>query len=118
MPGLLSIQRCLLLALLALLPALALAQARQQVWNPANWTGWSIRINDAPAGTVNLFDVHKNPNEVGTGLKFSHLSHCSGNRGVRYVLYDRTAGSLDRNYFNFMNSDATSDFFSNAFHPG
>ena len=83
MPGLLSIQRILLLALLALLPALTLAQT-QQSWNRGFPSSWNLRFNDAPAGTVNLFDAHGSSSAVGTGMKFSHQSPCSNGRGTQY----------------------------------
>ena len=97
-PGLLSIPRFLLLALLVLAPALALAQTRQQVWNSGYPSGWSARINDAPFGTVNLFEVHRNTSEFGTGLKFSHQTQCPNGGGAVYFL--SYAGSGNSNILN------------------
>ena len=102
MPGLLSIQRILLLALLVLLPAMALAQT-QQVWFPNTVpNGWNFRINHAPAGSVNLFDVHNNPSEFGTGLKYAHQTDCPSGGTATYNL--QNVGSGHRDYFNFRRS--------------
>ena len=102
MLGLLSIQRFLLLALLVLLPAMALAQT-QQVWHPNSVpNGWNFRINHAPAGSVNLFDVHNNPSEFGTGLKFAHQTDCPSGGTATYNL--QNVGSGHRDYFNFRRS--------------
>ena len=108
MPGLLSIQRFLLLALLVLLPAMALAQT-QQVWFPNSVpNGWNFRINHAPAGSVNLFDVHNNPSEFGTGLKYAHQTDCPSGGPARYGLQDQITGQNDRAYFKLIRSDNTS----------
>ena len=109
MPGLLSIQRCLLLALLVLAPAMVLAQARPQiVWNSTYPGGWEARINDAPDGTVNLFDVHKNSNEVGTGLKMSHLSDCTiAGRRVEYNLVSISGGGGINHFKLFSNTSSS-----------
>ncbi len=109
MPGLLSIQRFLLLALLALMPAMALAQETLS-WRQPLQNGWTIRLNDAPAGTFNLFDVHRNSSEVGTGLKLAHHTHCS-NGGAAYDLFakDPNVVTLDNSYFKFVRDNNTGD---------
>ena len=106
----LSIQRILLLALLALAPALALAQAQQQVWNQSIPSKWSTRLNEAPVGTINLFDAHRNTNEVGTGLKFAHSSECVGDmaNAMLYGSRDKTSGSRHRNYFIYRSGNVES----------
>ena len=109
MPGLLSIQRFLLLALLALMPAMALAQETLS-WRQPLQNGWTIRLNDAPAGTFNLFDVHRNSSEVGTGLKLAHHTHCS-NGGAAYDLFAKypNVATLDNSYFKFVRDNNTGD---------
>ncbi len=117
MPGLLSIQRFLLLALLVLAPTMALAQT-QQVWVPDSVpNGWNFRINDAPVGTINLFDVYRNSSEVGTRLKFSHQSSCSNGGGMQYVMAELPNSFYD-NDGNLLirlrdNSGTSADGFNN-----
>ena len=111
MPGLLSIQRILLLALLALMPALALAQIS---WIRALPNNWSSRINEAPLGTVNLFDVHRNSSEVGTRLKLSQQSHCTGGGAMIYYLLSRGTFDSDHTYFSLRDNNGTLESASNG----
>ena len=107
-PGLLSIQRILLLVLLALAPALALAQARQMSWSPGGLpSNWTSRINDTAVGTVNLFDVHRNPNEFGTGLKLAQQTQCTNGGGAKYGLRNDDLNSGHTDFFSFRNNDNT-----------
>ena len=105
MPGLLRIQRFLLLALLLLAPALALAQARQLSWSRALPDSWTSRINDAAVGTVNLFDVHRNPDEFGTGLKLAQQTQCANGGGAIYGLRNDDSGSGHVDFFSFRRND-------------
>ena len=108
MPGLLSILRFLLLALLALAPALALAQQPQMTWFGGSFPSeWNNRINDTAAGTLNLFNVHRNPNEVGTGLKLSQQSSCSNGGGMFYGLWGDTNNSNEDDYFSLRDNNGT-----------
>ena len=114
MLGLLSIQRIqriLLLALLALMPALALAQISWIRDLPSNW---SSRINEAPLGTVNLFDVHRNSSEVGTRLKLSQQSHCTGGGAMIYYLLSRGSPATDHTYFSLRDNNGTLENPSNG----
>ena len=58
-----------------MVPALAQAQTQATLrWGSAFPSQWSTTHNLAPAGTINLFDVHRSPTQVGTGLKVAHSS--------------------------------------------
>ena len=109
MPGLLSIQRFLLLALLALMPALALAQVTWSNGGGVLPNNWSERINEGPFGTINLFDVHRNSSEVGTGLKLSHSTNCSIS-GSQYWLQHKnnSGGTSNVALFKFIRNGDTS----------
>ncbi len=105
-PGLLSIQRILLLALLVLAPAMAQAQVTWANGGGVLPSNWSERINEGPFGTVNLFDVHRNTSEVGTGLKIAHQTSCSGGGGSQYWLQnDNNSGTSNVAFFKFIRSD-------------
>ena len=99
-PGLMRIPFLLLLALLAMVPALAQAQATMP-WTQPLPSEWSTRFNQAPVGTINLFDVHRNTNEVGTGLKLSHSASDCASGGMMYRFYSRSNSSAIRNRFVF-----------------
>ena len=106
MPGLLSIRRFLLLALLALLPGMALAQL---TWSSGGLpSNWSERINENPLGTVNLFAVHRNSSEVGTGLKLAHQTECTGGGGAQYWLQGKDNSGTNDTLFKFIRNGDTS----------